>query len=105
MRGLQIANSGVRSLALERGATPKSIQGADCIGIAPTNDTWFTELIRIENAPAQFPEELIRFGVKDLLRSIVKACMLDEAMPEGLLSPLELQQFLDTMCAQHRLES
>lgn len=95
-RGLQLVRHGVRELALSRGAATKTIKGSDCAGIAPTPDMWYTEILLIENAPDSFAEEVINYCVVNLMKKIIKACMLQEVQPpEELLEPLELQGFIE----------
>jgi hypothetical protein len=101
VRGLQLVNHGVRALALSKGATPRAIRGDNCAGIAPTMDTWYTELLLIENAPASFPDELINYCVITLLRKIFNACMLEPQLPGSLLKPDELQLFIETLCSKY----
>ncbi|HTR45156.1 MAG TPA: hypothetical protein VMH06_05545 [Thermodesulfovibrionales bacterium] len=98
VRGLQLVNHGVRALALSRGATPKALRGKDCAGLIPTEDTWYTELLLIEDAVESFPDEMIEYCVISLLRKIFNACMLEVPLPENLPGPHELQVFLDAQC-------
>jgi hypothetical protein len=98
VRGLQLVNHGVRALALSKGATPKALRGKECAGLAPTEDTWYTELLLIENAADSFPDEMIGFCVTNLLGKIFHACMLEVALPESLPGPDELQLFLEAQC-------
>jgi hypothetical protein len=101
MRGLQLVNLGVRDLALSKGATPRTIRGKDCAGSAPPSGDWYGELLLIENAPESLPDEIINYGVMDLLRKIFKACMLDVALPDKLLKPDELQVFIEVQCRNY----
>jgi len=101
VRGLQLVNFGVRDLALSKGATPRALRGKDCGGIAPTIDTWYTERLLIENASGSFPDEMIKYGVINLLKKIFKACMLDLQPPDTLLKADELQLFIEKLCAKY----
>ena len=101
VRGLQLVNHGVRALALSRGATPKAFRGNDCAGIAPTKDTWYTEILLIENAPKSFPDEMINYCVLNLLRKISNACMLEVQLPCTLLKAAELQAFIEALCREY----
>ncbi len=93
---------GIRNMALSKGATPKAIRGDDCAGIAPTKESWYGELLLIENAPDSFPEDIINYGVINLLKKITKACMLQDANPpDRLLEPKELQGFIESMCSRY----
>lgn len=100
-RGLQLVNLGVRNLALSKGATPRALRGNDCAGIVPTEDTWFTELLLIENASESFPDEMINYCVTNLLKKIFRACMLEVQLPEKLQTPDELQDFLEPLCRKY----
>jgi hypothetical protein len=100
MRGLQLVNLGVRALALAKGATPKALRGNDCAGIAPPEDTWYTELLLIENAPGSFPDEMVNYCVINLLRKIFKACMLEVQLPQKLLAPGELQILIESLAQE-----
>jgi len=98
VRGLQLVNHGVRALALSKGAVPKALRGRECAGLAPTEDTWYTELLLIENAAESFPDEMIGYCVINLLRKIFNACMLEVPLPGELPGPRELQVFLEEQC-------
>jgi len=99
LRGLQLVNHDVRSLALSSGATPKAIRGNYCAGIAPTTDMWYTELLLIENANDSFPAEVINYGVINLLKKIIQACMLQGvSLPDTLPKPDELEVFIEDLC-------
>ena len=102
IRGLQLVNSGVRALALEKGVTIKPVRGNDCAGVVPAQEGWYREILLIENAPGSFPEEVINYGVINLLKKIFKACTLQDAMPEKLLAPDELQAFIESLCNKYQ---
>jgi hypothetical protein len=101
MRGLQLVNLGVRDLALSKGATPRRIRANDCAGIAPTRDDWYTEILLIENAPASFPDEMIGYGVINLLKKIFKAALLEFKPPDHLPEPDKLQELLEGLCRKY----
>lgn len=100
LRGLQLLNHGVRALVLTKGATPKAVRGNDCAGIAPTKETWYTEILLIENAPESLPDEIISYCVMNLVKKISNACLLEVKLPDKLLKPDELQEFIETMCSK-----
>jgi len=101
MRGLQNTRNAISSLALERGARPRFIRRKDCAGIAPTRESWYTDLLMIENAPGSFSEEIIRCGVTALIVSIFKACRIPFHLPDPLPSPDELQRLIEEQCRIH----
>jgi hypothetical protein len=102
IRGLQLVNSGVRSLALSNGATPKAVKGDYCAGIVPPKDGWYKDLLLIENASESLPDEIISYCVINLLRKIFNASGLrDVKLPDKLLSPDELQSVIEALCSQY----
>jgi hypothetical protein len=101
MRGLQLVNIEVRAMALSHGATPKALRGNECVGIAPTKDSWYTERLLIENAPESLPDEIITYGPINLLKKINKAILLGAKLPEELLNPDELQMFIENLCNEY----
>ncbi len=105
MRGLQLVNLGVRSLALSKGAIPKTVSGAYCDGIVPGKDGWYKEILFIDNTPDSFPEEMITYCVIELIRKIDRAIMLQAELPDRLLVPDELQLFIESMCKKYDLNS
>ncbi len=100
-RGLQILNHGLRTLVLSKGATPKTIRGTDCAGIAPTQDHWYTELLLIENAPESLPDEIINYCPMNFLKKIFNACMFEVKLPEKMPEPFELQTFIESLCVKY----
>jgi hypothetical protein len=101
IRGLQLVNLGVRALALANGATPKALKGNECAGITPSKDSWSAERLLIENVPATLPDTIIRYCVINLLKKIDKAIMLGATLPDELLEPDELQEFIEAMCRKY----
>ena len=101
VRGLQLVNLGVRSLVLSQGATPTAVRGKDCSEITPAVDAWSTERLLIENAHDALPDEIIKYAVMELLKKIDRAIMLEAELPDTLLSPGELQVFIDSMCNKY----
>ncbi len=100
-KGLQLANLGVRHLALSRGATPKAVGGKDCAGIVPTRELWYTEPLLIENVPGSLPEEILAYCPLRLLKHIIEACMLDVRLPEEPMEPTELQKLIESLCREY----
>jgi hypothetical protein len=102
MRGLQLINRDIRSLAISNGATPKSIRGNDCAGIVPPKSGWYKDILLIENAPESLPDEIINYCVINLLKKIFRAiCLPEDELPDKLLNPDELQVLIETLCVQY----
>ncbi|MBF0327996.1 MAG: hypothetical protein HQL10_02450 [Nitrospirae bacterium] len=101
-KGLQSVNLGVRSLALERGATLKPFKGKDCASAKPiADDLWYSDTLLIENAVSSLPMELTTYAAINLLKLIFKACMLEEQLPDSLYPPDELESFISGLCVKY----
>ena len=101
IRGLQIVRLGLSALALSKGATPTTFRGKECAGLAPTTETWYVDVLLIENAPGSFPAEIIEYGVLKFLESIFKACGLELILPDKLPEPGALQEFIEGQCRKY----
>lgn len=101
IRGLQIVRLGLSALALSHGATPKTFRGKECAGLAPTTETWYVDVLLIENAPESFPAQIIEYGVLKLLESIFKACGLELSLPDKLPEQAELQVLIEEQCRKY----
>jgi hypothetical protein len=102
VRGLQLVNLGVRSIALANGATPKAVRENNCKDITPPKDCWSTERLLIENAPESLPDEIIGYCVINLLKKIFNAIYIHEAaLPDKLLEQNELQVLLESLCSKY----
>ncbi len=101
IRGLQNVNLDVRDMALMKGATPVTYSGAECLGLAPTEDIWYSEQLLIKNPPDGFAETILDFVVVNLLKKMDKAIMLNAPLPDRRLEPEELESFLIRLCQQY----
>jgi hypothetical protein len=101
LRGLQLVNLGIRDMGLSKGWKVAKIKENVCMGIAPTDEAWYTERLSIENAGEAAPQEIITYGAINLLKKIGKACMLQDNIPDELLKPEELQKFIETLCIKY----
>ena len=98
LSGLQLVKYDVCSMAMSKGAISKDIWGYHCDGIAPTKDAWYAEPLQIENAGNLSPEEIISFGVRNLLQRVITCTRLGYEVPDTIPSPAELQTYLEDLC-------
>ncbi len=101
IRGLQLIQYDIMTLALKSGTTAKPMHGYIGKVPPPTREIWATDCMRIKNAPSSLPEIIINHCVIELLKKIDKACTLEAKLPDTLLNPAELQIFLEAMCDQY----
>jgi hypothetical protein len=101
VRGLQLIQYDIMTLALKSGTTAKPIKGYRDKVLPPTREIWSTDCLRIKKAPSSLPDIIINHCVVELLKKIDKACTRESAMPDTLLSPEKLQVFIESLCDQY----
>jgi len=100
-RGLQLANLGVRALALDNSAIPKAIKSNDCAEIVPISDGWYRDRLLIEKVHESLPENILNYVVLNLLKRVMISCQLNDKIPENLPNPEELQLYLESLCNKY----
>ncbi|MEN8264778.1 MAG: hypothetical protein ABFR82_15100 [Nitrospirota bacterium] len=105
MRGLQLIQYDIMALALANGATAKTIPGYKDKALPPTAEIWSTDCLRIKNAPPSLPEKIINHSVVELLNKIDLASRREATLPDNLLSPDELQLFIESMCSKYATQA
>ena len=101
VRGLQLIQYDIMALALEHGTTAKKMRGYKGEGLPPTEELWSAESLLIKNAPPGLSERIINHSVVELLKKIDRASTRGAAMPDKLLSPGELQVFIESLCNEY----
>lgn len=97
--GLQLLKYDVCSLALSKGAVPSSRHGTTkCAGMTLSEGTWYIENLLIENASGMLPEEIVAFCVDSYVKRIAACSLQKHEVPDSLLSPVDMQTQLDTLC-------
>jgi hypothetical protein len=101
IRGLQLIQYDIMALALEHGTAAKSLRGYKGEGLPPTEELWSTECLLIKNAPPSLPDRIIHHCVVELIKKINLASTRGATLPDTLLSPDELQVFIESMCNEY----
>jgi hypothetical protein len=101
IRGLQLIQYDIMALALKNGANAKTIRGYKGRGLPPTDEIWSTESLLIKSAPLSLPDEIINHCVVALLKKIDRAGTRETRLPDKLLSPDELQAFIESLCDEY----
>jgi hypothetical protein len=104
IRGLQLIQYDIMALALENGTTAKTIRGYKGKGLPPTEEIWSTECLLIKNAPPSLPDRILNHSVVELLKKIDMASTRGATLPDKLLSPDELQVFIESMCNEYAIQ-
>ncbi len=104
VRGLQLIQYDIMALALEHGTTAKTIRGYKGKGLPPTEELWSTASLLIKNAPPSLPDIILNHSVRELLKKIDLASTRGAALPDTLLSPRELQVFIESICSEYALQ-
>jgi len=101
IRGLQLVQYDIMSLALEHGTSAKPLHGYKCEALPPNGEIWSTECLLIKNATPALLDRILDHSVVELLKKISRAGMLGASMPDKLLSPAELQVFIESLCNEY----
>jgi hypothetical protein len=104
IRGLQLIQYDIMALALENGTTAKTIRRYKGKGLPPTEEIWSTECLLIKNAPPSLPDRILNHSVVELLKKIDMASTRGATLPDKLLSPDELQVFIESMCNEYAIQ-
>jgi hypothetical protein len=96
-KGLQQLRADVSLFALQRGIVTKNAE-------VPSGSTgghghgWYQEnALLIEDASAEFVHELLEFSARDLVQTVLNACLPDIKVPAGSLDPAAMQRFLESV--------
>jgi hypothetical protein len=98
IRGLQLIQYDIMALALKNGTIAKTIRGYKGKGLPPTDEIWCTETLLIKNPPPSLPDKIINHCVPELLKKIDRAGTRETTLPDKLLSPDKLQEFIESLC-------
>jgi hypothetical protein len=97
--GLLLLKYDLCGLARSKGATPRPELGtAKCEGIPLSEGTWLMETLLIENPSDMLPEEIVAFCVDNYFRRVAAFSLKKYEVPDSLLSPVDMQAQLDTLC-------
>jgi hypothetical protein len=102
IRGLQLVNLDVRSMALSAGAKPSRLVAERCTWDDIAGGHWFTEALRIDNASEALAGEIIDHCAVHLPRKMAKAIMIPDSLPDKPVPPDVLQEILEDMCIKYR---
>lgn len=96
-KGLQQLRANVSHFAIQRGARTKSAETpADLRGGHGTG--WYQEnALLIEDASIETIREILGFGARDLVRTVLAACQPGVALPAESLDPAAMQRFLESL--------
>ncbi len=104
-RGIQLIQYDIMALALVDGTTAKPLRGYKSKGLPPTDELWFTECLLIKNASPSLPDKIINHSVVELLKKIDQASTREASLPDTLLSPAELQVFIESLCNEYATQA
>ena len=104
IRGLQLIQYDIMALALKTGTTAKTIRGYKGKGLPPTEELWSTECLLMKNVPPSLPDMILNHSVVELLNKIDFASTRGTTLPDKLLSPHELQVFIESICNAYAVQ-
>ena len=97
--GLQLVKYELCSLALAKGAVPKTQPGlARCADITLCDGAWYGESLLIEKSAGLLPEEIVEFCVDRYIKRVAAFSLQECDLPQALPSPVDMQVRMDTLC-------
>ncbi len=104
-KGLQQLRADVSYFALQRGIVTRKIDTATRPA-GGFGDGWYQENdLLIENASPDMVREILAFGSRDLVQTIVTAARPDVTEPVAALDPEAMQRFLESLAISNYREA
>jgi len=96
-KGLQQLRADVSFFALQRGIVTKPT-GTPCDSKREHGDGWYQEnALLIEDPSPEAVQEILEFSARDLVQTVLNACLSDVKVPAGSLDPQAMQRFLESL--------
>jgi len=96
-KGLQQLRADVSFFALKRGIVTKPAE-TPCDSKREHGDGWYQEnALLIEDPSPEAVQDILEFSARDLVQTILNACLSDVKVPAGSLDPEAMQRFLESL--------
>jgi hypothetical protein len=96
-KGLQQLRADVSYFALQRGIVTKTAE-VPCESKHEHGDGWYQEnALLIEDVSPEAVQELLEFSARDLVQTVLNACLTDVKVPAGSPDPAAMQRFLESL--------
>ena len=96
-KGLQQLRADVSYYALQRGIVTKTAE-VPCESKREHGDGWYQEnALLIEDASPEAVQEILEFSARDLVQTVLNACLPDIKVPAESLDPAAMQRFLESV--------
>jgi hypothetical protein len=96
-KGLQQLRADVSYFALQRGIVTKTAE-IPCESKREHGDGWYQEnALLIQDASPEAVQEILEFSARDLVQTVLTACLPDVKVPAGALGPEAMQRFLESL--------
>lgn len=103
-KGLQQLRADVSFFALQRGIVTKTAE-IPCDSKREHGDGWYQEnALMIEDASFEAVREILEFSARDLVQTVLNACLTHIKVPSGPLDPQAMQRFLESLSVSNYKE-
>ena len=94
-KGLQLLRADISTIALKKGArSAKMDDYGECMLISPKGEGWYRETMVLNSVTPRIAQEILDYGVRDLLTKVLTVCAPGTTIPKKLPNPRELQTFI-----------
>jgi hypothetical protein len=96
-KGLQLLRADISAIALRKGARSGKMEYGECMLISPKGEGWYRESMLLHDATPKIAQEILAFGVMDLLKKVLIVCAPSAGLPKKLPNPVQLQAWIRSL--------
>jgi hypothetical protein len=96
-KGLQLLRADIAGIALKKGASSRPLDFGECMLISPRGEGWYRESMLLDNISPKAAQDILHFGVKDLLTKVLTVCSPGTKLPQKLPTPPALQEWIRSL--------
>ncbi len=96
-KGLQLLRADIAAIALKKGASSRPLDFGECMLISPRGEGWYRESMLLDDVSPRMAQNILQFGVKDLLTKVLTVCAPGTKVPQKLPNPPQLQAWIKSL--------
>jgi len=96
-KGLQLLRADISAIAIKKGAQSRPLNFGQCMPISPRGEGWYRESMLLDNVTPKIAQEILEYGIRDLLTKVLTVCAPSAKVPKKLPNPSELQTYIQSL--------
>ncbi len=96
-KGLQLLRADIAAIARKKGASSRPLDFGECMLISPRGEGWYRESMLLDGVSPRMAQNILQFGVKDLLTKLLTVCSPGPKVPQKLPSPPQVQAWIKSL--------